>query len=372
MESTPEKIRVELGNRSYDIKYLASAAEIHANLGTVPGKQFALIDSKVDTLHGKVFRKAMPGVTFLKIASGEASKSFLSLEKTANQLVKAGATRKSRLIAIGGGVVGDLTGFLAGVFMRGIPFVQVPTTLLAMVDSSVGGKTAVNLAAGKNLVGVFHQPQAVFVIPSLLRTLPVRELRCGLSESIKTALIADAKLVAFLEEHPYTENKFDEEFLASLSAACIRIKAGIVSKDEKEENIRAFLNFGHTLAHAIEARSRYKGILHGEAVAIGQSFAALLSRRLGLLTPTDEKRISHLLVKYNLPVALPRTLAQVPAKAYVELMRADKKNISGDIRYVLLKAIGDCELPRAVSERELLASLKEFQTLGGRRRPGGG
>lgn len=361
-----QTIPVNLGDRSYEVKYLGAAAEIAACLSPVKGKEFALIDAKVDRLYGKAFRKALPRVEFIRIPSGEGSKSFLSLEKTANLLVKGGATRHSRLIAIGGGVVGDLTGFLSGVFMRGIPFVQVPTTLLAMVDSSVGGKTAVNITAGKNLVGVFHQPQAVFIVPSLLKTLPVRELRCGLSESVKTALIADAALVQKLENSAYDERKVNTDTLADISAACIRIKADIVSKDEKEQSIRAWLNFGHTLAHAIEAKTRYKGILHGEAVAIGQRFAALLSRRIGGLSPADESRIGDLLKKYRLPSRLSDAFSKkVNPGELIRLMRADKKNMSGDIRFVLLKAIGECELPRGVDERELLASLKEFQKLGG-------
>jgi len=362
-------ISVALGRRSYDIEYLATIADIRRRLSPVQGREFALIDAHVDTLHGKAFRKALPRVEFLRIAAGESSKSFLALEKIANSLVKAGATRASRLIAIGGGVVGDLTGFLAGVFMRGIPFVQVPTTLLAMVDSSVGGKTAVNLASGKNLVGVFHQPQAVFVIPSLLKTLPLREIKCGLSEAIKTALIADKNLVLAMENHSYSARRFDLDFLSHLSAAAIRIKADIVAKDEKEENIRAYLNFGHTLAHAIEAATHYRGVLHGEAVAVGQRFAALLSRRLGLLGAQDESRIHALLKKYQLPTRLGDVLrTQTGSRAVnppklLELMRSDKKNQSSAIRFVLLAAIGEAQLPRPVADKELLASLKEFLLL---------
>lgn len=367
--SSSTKISVALGSRSYNIEYLAAIADLRTRLSPVTGHAIALIDANVDRLYGKVFRKALPHVEFFRIAAGERSKSFLALEKTANALVKAGATRTSRLIAIGGGVVGDLTGFLAGVFMRGIPFVQVPTTLLAMVDSSVGGKTAVNLASGKNLVGVFHQPQAVFVIPSLLETLPPRELKCGLSEAIKTALIADASLVLAMENHSYDARRFDLDFLTNLSAAAIRIKADIVAKDEKEENIRAYLNFGHTLAHAIEAATNYRGVLHGEAVAVGQRFAALLSRRLGLLSPSDEARIQALLKKYQLPIRLGDAIrTQTGSRAVnppklLELMRSDKKNQSSAIRFVLLSAIGEAQLPRPVADKELLASLKEFLLL---------
>lgn len=364
----PTVIKVPLSGRAYEVNYLGRISELKAQLPAGKGKDFALIDAAVDRLYGKEFRAALPAVKFIRIASGEGSKSFASLEKLADELVRSGATRQTRLIAIGGGVVGDLTGFLAGVFMRGVDFFQVPTTLLAMVDSSVGGKTAVNLRSGKNLVGVFHQPKAVFVLPQLLKSLPLRELRCGLAESVKTALIANDKLVIAMEKHSYAEKSRDIDFLAFLSAECIKIKADIVVKDEKETSIRAFLNFGHTLAHAIETRVGYKGVLHGEAVAVGMRFATLVSRRLGYLTKEDEGRISSLLSQYSLPATLTelktgKAAAFWKAGQLVKLMRADKKNQAGSIRFVLLDAIGNARLPEAVTEQELLASLKEFQTL---------
>ena len=364
----PTVIKVPLAERAYEVKYLESISAIARQLPAGKGKDFALIDAAVDRLYGKEFRAALPAVAFIRIPSGEGSKSFSSLEKLADELVHSGATRQTRLIAIGGGVVGDLTGFLAGVFMRGVDFFQVPTTLLAMVDSSVGGKTAVNLKTGKNLVGVFHQPRAVYVLPQLLKTLPVRELRCGLAESVKTALIANPKLVAAMEKHSYSEKVRDIDFLSYLSSECIKIKADIVAKDEKETSIRAFLNFGHTLAHAIETRVAYKGVLHGEAVAVGMRFATLVSRRLGYLTKENEGRISGLLRQYSLPAALSelktgKAAAFWKAPELVKLMRADKKNQAGSIRFVLLDAIGKARLPEGVAEQELLASLKEFQTI---------
>ncbi len=359
-------IRVNLAERSYEVTYADSFGALKE---IRQPNQFVLIDARVDRLHGREFRRVLKDTPFLRIPSGEGSKSFALLEKTANELVRHGANRKSTLVAIGGGVVGDFTGFLSAVFMRGIPFIQVPTTLLAMVDSSVGGKTAVNIEAGKNLVGVFHQPAAVYILPAILKTLPPRELACGLAESVKTALIADEELCRFMENHNYGKRAFDAEFLTRLSAECIAIKARIVEEDEKEQSVRAFLNFGHTLAHALEARARYTGILHGEAVAIGMRFAALLSRRLGFLPLTDEQRIDALLQQYSLPgrlkdfAARARIRAPLQAKQLVGLMRSDKKNDSGSIRYVLLDGIGRARLPQGVSEQELLASLKEFQTL---------
>ncbi|MFZ5627568.1 MAG: 3-dehydroquinate synthase [Spirochaetota bacterium] len=361
-----QPIRVNLAERSYDVSYAGSFSALKQ---LNQDNHYVLIDARVDRLHGREFRRVLKGTPFLRIPSGESSKNFALLEKTANELVRLGANRKSTLIAIGGGVVGDFTGFLAGIFMRGIRFVQVPTTLLAMVDSSVGGKTAVNIRTGKNLMGLFHQPAAVYILPAVLKTLPPRELACGLSESIKTALIADEELCRFLENHSWDKRRFDGEFLAKLSAKCIAIKARIVEADEKEQSVRAFLNFGHTLAHALEARAAYSGILHGEAVAIGMRFAALVSRRLGFLPAEDEQRIDALLRQYALPArmadffARARIRTKVPAKQLVQLMRADKKNDSGSIRYVLLDGIGRARLPQSVSEKELLASLKEFQTL---------
>jgi 3-dehydroquinate synthase len=364
----PEKVRVRLKTYPYDVVYVAKIAAIAEQIPPAQGRQFALIDANVDKYYGKALRKALQHISFLRIPSGESGKSFRSLEGLANELVLKGATRSSSLIAIGGGVVGDLTGFLSGVFMRGIPFVQIPTTLLAMVDSSVGGKTAVNIATGKNLVGVFHQPQKVIIVPSMLSTLPAREMRCGLSESIKTALIANPRLVRYLEDVEYPSDAFNPDFWHGLSAACIRIKADIVAKDEKEQNIRAFLNLGHTLAHAIETSFGYKSILHGEAVALGQRFAALVSRRLGLLSQLDEQRIASLLRKYGLPTGKAsrfagKSIAAFKASSLLQLMRADKKNQSKAVRMVLLTGIGSPQLPVEVKDQELLASLKEFQTL---------
>lgn len=364
----PAPINVALPGREYDVRYSDSFADLTDVAREARAADFALIDANVDRFYGRDFRRSLPGVKFLRIAAGETSKSFISLERIANELVRGGATRQSRLFAIGGGVVGDLTGFLAGVFMRGIDFIQLPTTLLAMVDSSVGGKTAVNIKAGKNLVGVFHQPRAVIVMPRLLKTLPARELGCGLAESVKTALIADASLVHLLERQAYDHKTRDIAFLADLSAACIRIKADVVVKDEKEQSVRAFLNFGHTLAHAIEARTGYKSVLHGEAVAVGMRFAALLSRRLGHLSAEAELRIENLLKKYALPNSFADLkTAKKPGlwsnSALIKLMRADKKNQHGTIRFVTLAALGEARLPQPVSEQELLASLKEFQTL---------
>ncbi len=364
----PDAIKVPIRGHEYSVSYLAKIKDLGAVLPGETGR-FALIDSNVDKIYGGAFRKALKKTPFIVIPAGEKSKSFASLEGIAETLIRLGANRSSELVAIGGGMVGDLTGFLAGVFMRGIPFVQIPTTLLAMVDSSVGGKTAVNLKTGKNLVGVFHQPRAVFMVPEVLKTLHPRELQCGLAEAVKTALISTDEFVTELERHTLDSAMRHNDLLAMISAACVTVKSAIVVQDEREESIRAFLNFGHTLAHALEAHAGYKGILHGEAVAIGMRFAALVSRRLGYLSSADEQRIANLLAQYQLPanlrdyvrLAKPKTAAA--PKRLIELMRADKKNKGKAIRFVLLSGLGHARLPEPVSEQELLASLKEFQAL---------
>lgn len=364
----PSKINVPISGHEYEVSYLSAIKDLATALP--PGAtRYALIDAKVDKIYGRAFRTVLKKTPFIVIPSGEKSKSFAALEHVADQLIKLGANRTSELVAIGGGMVGDLTGFMAAVFMRGIPFVQIPTTLLAMVDSSVGGKTAVNLKSGKNLIGTFYQPRAVFMIPAVLKTLPVRELQCGLAESIKTALISTEDFVTEMERHTLLTATHHADLLAMISAASVTVKSAIVVQDEREQSIRAFLNFGHTLAHALEAHAGYKGILHGEAVAIGMRFAALVSRRMGYLSPADEQRIEILLKQYELPASLQhfKKLARLKAlpapKRLVELMRADKKNKGKAIRFVLLDGLGNARLPEPVSEQELLASLKEFQAL---------
>lgn len=354
-------IDVKLGEKAYTIEYLDTIEGL-TKQKTDFEKTFVLIDAKVQTIYGNRIQKLFPDAHFIRIPSGERSKSFKLLEKLCETLVREKVTRRSRLWAFGGGVVGDLTGFLAGITLRGIPFVQVPTTLLAMVDSSVGGKTAINLKAGKNLVGVFHQPSHVFVIPEFLQSLTLRELQCGLSEAIKSALIANFDFVTFLERAENQSQMRERNFLTHISYESIRIKAEIVAQDEKEQTIRVFLNFGHTLAHALESYSQYRHLLHGEAVAIGMRFAALLSMRKGYLTQIDYQRIVALLKAYGLPTQLQFVKGINPKNfsKLIELMRADKKNTQSSIRFVLLDKIGKARLSEPVSEQELLAALKEF------------
>ena len=302
-----------------------------------------------------------PAVLFLP--PGERYKRLPAVEKLAEQLAVAGADRDSLLIAFGGGVIGDVTGFLAAIYMRGIPYIQIPTTLLAQVDSSIGGKTGVNLAAGKNLVGSFNHPRMVLADIDLLTTLPAAELRAGLQESVKAAIIADVSLFRCLERKKAAILAADPAALTRVIASSIAVKAEIVAQDEKESGKRMLLNLGHTLGHAIEAATGYKKLLHGEAVAWG-SLAALhvaLARRT--ITAEEFARMANLILSYG---PLPRFRAS--ATALVALTASDKKTRSGRRAYVLPTAIGRAEIFYDVTDGELTtacaAMLTDMKRLG--------
>jgi 3-dehydroquinate synthase len=297
---------------------------------------------------------------------GERHKRMASVESLAQQLSTAGADRDALLLAFGGGVIGDITGFLAAIYMRGIRYVQIPTTLLAQVDSSIGGKTGVNLATGKNLIGSFHHPQAVFADTDLLRTLPPAELRAGLQESIKAGVICDAKLFRYMEQNaeailstsdPAKRNA-DTAALAKVVAASVRVKAEVVSQDEKESGLRMILNFGHTIGHAIEAATNYKQLLHGEAVAWGSIAALNVARARATLTQKDTERVTNLILRYG-----PLPTFKATAEKLVALTARDKKNRSGIRSFVLPTAIGKVEIVRNVTEPELLAATNAMLTL---------
>ncbi len=273
------------------------------------------------------------------VPDGERSKNLREAEQLYDALLAAQADRSSVLIALGGGVVGDLTGFVAATLLRGIAFVQVPTTLLAMIDSSVGGKTGVNVKRGKNLVGAFHQPKLVWIDAATLKTLPRRELLAGLAEGVKHAAIADAKLFALLERELERLLDLDPEIVLPFLARNCAIKAGVVARDEREAGERMLLNFGHTLGHAVEALTKYKGVLHGEAVAIGMAFAARRSEELGFATPGSAVRLIALLARAGLPTELPA----FPRRAYLDALSADKKKKGEQIRFVALRSIGRAE-----------------------------
>ena len=339
-------LQVELAERGYPI-HIGSGTL--AQLGAAVKLRTGASKAFLITVPPVAKRWAAPAERSLKAAGisvkrfivpdGERSKNLRQAAKLYDALLAAEADRSSVLIALGGGVVGDLTGFVAATLLRGIAFVQVPTTLLAMLDSSVGGKTGVNVKRGKNLVGSFYQPRLVWIDAATLKSLPRRELLAGLAEGVKHAAICDAKLFALLERELERLLALDLEILLPFLARNCAIKAGVVGRDEREAGERMLLNFGHTLGHAVEALTRYKGVLHGEAVAMGMAFAARRSEELGLATPGSAVRLIALLARAGLPTELP----PFPRRAYLEALSSDKKRKDDRIRFVALRAIGRAE-----------------------------
>ncbi|MGY1458950.1 MULTISPECIES: 3-dehydroquinate synthase [unclassified Luteimonas] len=319
-------------------------------------------DSQVAPLYagtvGDALRAARPEarISTFVLAAGEASKTLAGFGDAIDALAALGATRDACVYALGGGVVGDLAGFAAACWMRGIDCVQLPTTLLAMVDSSVGGKTAVDLTAGKNLVGAFHPPRAVFADTATLRSLPDRELRAGLAEVVKYGAIVDAPFLEWLAGHAGALLDREDAALAEAIARSCAHKAAIVERDPFEHGERALLNFGHTFAHAIEAEQGYDGLNHGEAVAVGMVLAARLSARQGLAVDADADALCRVLERFGLPVALPRGLD--PA-TLVERMRLDKKAVAGGLRFVLWDGPGRARMATDVPGDAVMAVLEE-------------
>ncbi|UHQ19716.1 3-dehydroquinate synthase [Lysobacter sp. KIS68-7] len=293
------------------------------------------------------------------IPAGEASKTLDRFAELMRELADFGATRDACIVALGGGVVGDLAGFAAACWMRGIDCVQVPTTLLAMVDSSVGGKTAVDLPQGKNLVGAFHPPRAVFADTATLRTLPDRELRAGLAEVVKYGAIRDIAFLDWLQAHADALLARDPAALVEAIARSCAHKADIVERDPRERGERALLNFGHTFAHAIETEQGYGGLNHGEAVSVGMVCAAHLSSRLGMAPESDATRLAALLTRFGLPVAIP---AGLDLAALVDRMRLDKKATAGSLRFVLWRGAGKAEITPGVKDADVLAAMRPLQS----------
>ncbi|MCE5333449.1 MAG: 3-dehydroquinate synthase [Desulfobacteraceae bacterium] len=273
----------------------------------------------------------------IAFAASEPAKRLSAVEFLARRLITAGADRDSALVAVGGGVTGDVTGFTASIYMRGIPHFQVPTTLLAQVDSSIGGKTGVDLPDGKNLLGTFHQPRQVYVDPRFLKTLPDEELRQGMAEVIKSAIIGDEVLWKFVESHSQALRNRDEESLLRIVSASCLLKTRVVEADEKESGGRRVLNLGHTVGHALEKLSGFS-LKHGDCVAVGMVVAAHLSCRLGAMQVSDLERIENLCESWNMPVRIP---AQVSADAIVKAIQADKKRIGGKLHFILPVRIGE-------------------------------
>jgi 3-dehydroquinate synthase len=357
-------VDVSLGPRSYPIfigtKLLPSLGRHCAKLGL--GRRCAVIsDSNVARRYAKTALASLRAAGFepvlITVPAGEKSKNLQTVLRCCGQLARHRLERNSFIVALGGGVVGDLAGFVAAAYLRGIAFVQVPTTLLAQVDSSVGGKVGVNLPAGKNLVGAFYQPRLVLCDLSALATLPARQLRAGLAEVIKYGIIRDAALFARLEKDLESLLALDPAALADIVARCCEIKAGVVGQDERESGLRAILNFGHTIGHAIEAVSGYGKYLHGEAIAIGQVAAARLSVALSGLSAGEAGRIEALLARAGLPVAIPLSARQ--QTRLLEAMRLDKKVSGGRTRFVLARRIGRVEAGYAAPPGLLAKVLRQ-------------
>lgn len=326
--------------------------------GTLPpGKILIVSDSNVAPLYLDTVKQALGDrpAEILVLPAGETHKTVASWNQVMDKLVEIGALRDATLVALGGGVIGDLAGFAAATYMRGIRFVQAPTTLLAQVDASVGGKTAVNHPAGKNLVGAFHQPAAVIIDSETLNTLPLREYRAGLAEVVKYGVIRDPGFFEWLELRVDALNEREVHVVLETIARCVRNKADVVAEDEKEHGVRALLNFGHTFAHALETLSGYNRYLHGEAVAIGMVVATTLSEQRGLCAPGCATRIAGLLDALGLSLDWP---AEISAEAAWEAMAMDKKALDSGLRLILAKGIGQAFVDQSSSQHDIVRAIE--------------
>ena len=355
---TPILVNIPLGDRAYEAlvgpNLLASVGERVTKLKL--GKRCAVItDSTVGPLYGDCvvasLKEAGIDAHAMEVPAGEASKSVSLAEDLCRQMIRAGCDRHSFVVALGGGVVGDLAGFVAGIFYRGVPYVQLPTTIVSQVDSSVGGKTGVNAAEGKNLIGVFHQPKLVLADTATLTSLPEREFREGFAEVIKHAAIRDEAMVPMIEA--VLKNR--EANLPELMARNIGIKAAVVVEDERETSgIRALLNFGHTIGHGIEAAAGYGQLLHGEAISLGLIAATRLSQRYASLSAERAAQIIDLLKAFNLPQQLPEGMA---TEAVMTYLQRDKKFQDGQVRFVLVRGLGDAFVSSKVTIADMEAEI---------------
>jgi len=340
------RVKVDLGERSYVIR-IGSGSLARAGQPIVQATRAKKIVVVTEPGLGRRYaptlmrslREAGVTVSRIDVPPGDASKNLRQAGKLYDVLLDRGLDRGAALVALGGGMIGDLTGYIAATYLRGIPFVQVPTTLLSMVDASVGGKVAVNLKQGKNLVGAFHQPRLVWIDTETLRSLPMRERAAGMAELIKHAAIWDEKLFRRLERSVEQALALAPEALPAAIADSCRIKAAVVSQDEREQGVRMLLNFGHTLGHAVEKHYRYKRVLHGEAVAMGMVYAARRSEELALAPSGTADRLEALLLRAGLPTELPRFARE----AYLSGLNVDKKKQDRRIRFVVLRRIGAAE-----------------------------
>jgi 3-dehydroquinate synthase len=348
-----ETVRIDLADRSYDILIGENLIGEAPSYGHLPKAAAALIvtNTTVSPLYEAALRKALSAhyklIHSIQLPDGEAYKDWLTLNLIFDSLLSRACDRKTVLFALGGGVVGDMTGFAAASFMRGVPFVQVPTTLLAQVDSSVGGKTAINHPLGKNMIGAFYQPQRVVCDLNVLKTLPARELSAGLAEIIKYGPISDMAFFEWIDANINDLKACETQAMAHAVKRSCEIKAFVVGQDEREAGLRAILNFGHTFGHAIEAGLGYGEWLHGEAVGCGMVMAANLSADMGLIDAAFVKRLTNLIERAGLPIKGPVLDVKDNAGHYLALMLHDKKSVAGDIQFVLIEGPGKARVSAA-------------------------
>jgi len=354
------KLLVELGESAYPI-FIGEG--ILGNLGEMmklysfSGQVVVVTDSNVNKHYGDALTKSLnfskKSSQLISIHAGERSKSFRTIDKIVTQMLELGCDRNSVVLAFGGGVVGDIAGFVASVYKRGIPYLQIPTTLLAQVDSSIGGKTGVNHPLGKNMIGTFYQPKMVWTDLAVLQTLPKREIICGLGEIIKYGLIKDCELFQLVEENLEVIVALDLEIVQEIVMRCCQIKAEIVAQDEKETGPRMVLNFGHTIAHALEAEMGYKKISHGEAVLLGMLVESKIALNLKMLNKEDFLRIEKLVSRFELTAKL----NNIEVSRLLEFIKNDKKSSSGQTKFILPLKIGEVEIVDEVEEDLIRSSL---------------
>nr|WP_136251424.1 3-dehydroquinate synthase [Ningiella ruwaisensis] len=349
-------LTVELGERSYPL-YIQAGILNDAGflLSEIKASHVIIVSNTVvaPLYLSEVEQKLLASgkrVNSIIVKDGEQEKTLATFERVLSELLSLPASRDACLIALGGGVIGDLTGFVAACYQRGIDFVQIPTTLLSQVDSSVGGKTAVNHPLGKNMIGAFYQPKAVYIDTTTLRTLDKREFSAGMAEVIKYGIIYDAEFLAWLNNNTQAILSKQDDALSKMIARCCEIKAEIVAQDERESGLRALLNLGHTFGHAIEAEQGYGTWLHGEAVSAGMVLALQLANMRGDISLAQVSEISDLLQAFDLPTSGP---ASMKAADYIKHMRRDKKVLNNQMRFILPKRIGKAELVNDVTEAEL-------------------
>ena len=369
------KIKLDLADRSYDIIVESGVGNKYGELikdFTKKGKLFIITDDNVAKYHLEMLEASLEasGIKFISIIlpHGESTKSFANLEKLLEEILSHKPNRNDSLLAFGGGVIGDITGLAASILLRGVNFIQIPTTLLSMVDSSVGGKTGVNSKYGKNLIGSFYQPKIVIADTKLLETLPVRELRAGYAEVLKYALIDDTSFFKFLEKdnNPFLEEniKMDNNFYNFISEIVVtscKSKAAIVNRDEREGGVRALLNLGHSFGHAIESELGYDGrMLHGEAVSIGMSMAFYFSSILDICDKESADKVKGHLVKTHLPVSLEHIDQKINSDDLLKHMMHDKKNLEGNLVLILVKGLGKAYIEKNVKSDDVKKFLGNY------------